>query len=157
VAAPCAPWHCVRGPVRKFVVTRPFNGIVRPQVLYSPHALVLLAVIGLLSGPWVLDSGNPLNPPNESGDAAIVGLASMVLVLANVGFRFFSWPEKVREHIRIWELASAFFVASGTSAWIISLMQHRDGENAFITLGIGVGALLGAVLSRVLYRGALAT
>jgi rubredoxin len=29
VAAPCAPWHCVRGPVRNSGITRPFNGIVR--------------------------------------------------------------------------------------------------------------------------------
>jgi hypothetical protein len=29
VAAPCAPWHCVRGPVRNGSCGRPFNGIVR--------------------------------------------------------------------------------------------------------------------------------
>jgi hypothetical protein len=29
VAAPCAPWHCLRGPVRDRVRGRPFNGIVR--------------------------------------------------------------------------------------------------------------------------------
>jgi hypothetical protein len=29
VAATCAPWHCVREPVRKCAVSPPFNGIVR--------------------------------------------------------------------------------------------------------------------------------
>jgi hypothetical protein len=29
VAAPCAPWHCLRGPVRNGGRGRPFNGIVR--------------------------------------------------------------------------------------------------------------------------------
>ena len=29
MAAPCAPWHCVREPVRRAVGVRPFNKIVR--------------------------------------------------------------------------------------------------------------------------------
>jgi len=35
VAAPCAPWHFVRGPVRKSVIAWPFNGIVRQH----PHEM----------------------------------------------------------------------------------------------------------------------
>jgi hypothetical protein len=31
VAAPCARWQFMRGPVRKMVCGRPFNGIVRPH------------------------------------------------------------------------------------------------------------------------------
>jgi hypothetical protein len=32
VAAPCAPWRCVRGPVRNGSCGRPFNGTVRNQM-----------------------------------------------------------------------------------------------------------------------------
>ena len=32
MAAPCAPWHCVRGPVRKCGRGRPFNGIVSQRL-----------------------------------------------------------------------------------------------------------------------------
>ena len=32
MAAPCAPWHGVRGPVRKYGRVRPFNGIVRSHL-----------------------------------------------------------------------------------------------------------------------------
>ena len=41
MAAPCAPWHCVRGPVRKCRVTRPFNGIVREHVSSAHNAAYL--------------------------------------------------------------------------------------------------------------------
>jgi hypothetical protein len=38
VAAPCAPWHCVRGPVRSGCGGRPFNTIVRHlQMGYEAH------------------------------------------------------------------------------------------------------------------------
>jgi len=41
VAAPCAPWHCVRGPVRNGGSGRPFNGIVRgPEVLNQALAQI---------------------------------------------------------------------------------------------------------------------
>src|SRR5258706_6847963 len=33
MAAPCAPWHCVRAPVRNSIRCRPFNGIVRSHLM----------------------------------------------------------------------------------------------------------------------------
>jgi hypothetical protein len=48
VAAPCAPWHCVRGPVRKRRSARPLNTIVRLRALKRKRLaiVVLAAVIG---------------------------------------------------------------------------------------------------------------
>jgi hypothetical protein len=44
-AAPCAPWDCVRGPVRNGGRGRPFNGIVNPQM----RKLFIIVVVCLLS------------------------------------------------------------------------------------------------------------
>jgi hypothetical protein len=45
-AAPCAPWHCVRGPVRKSGVTRPFNRIVSCHSGPVKNNLLYIVVVG---------------------------------------------------------------------------------------------------------------
>jgi hypothetical protein len=55
VAAPCAPWHCVRGPVRSASGGRPFNTIVRKHMQYldSVRVRVVLGVLIGLPGMWL--------------------------------------------------------------------------------------------------------
>jgi hypothetical protein len=63
VAAPCAPWHCVRGPVRMCGVARPFNTIVRRQREMWPidvirrrtHDRRLKAALVVFLGEYLVD------------------------------------------------------------------------------------------------------
>ncbi len=52
MAAPCAPWHCVRGPVRKGGGVRPLNSIVRQHVESAQLKLGIVGVLGLLAPVW---------------------------------------------------------------------------------------------------------
>jgi hypothetical protein len=119
---------------------------------------VLAVVIGILSGPWVLDSARAARPPIEWGDLPTVFVASAVSILAVVGFQaLLRKPDGVRMAYRFFGLGSAYFAASGISAWGGSLMQHQTGPHTVFILTIGVGALVGVILCKVVYRRAFAT
>ena len=53
MAAPCAPWHCVRGPVRNGGSVRPLNLAVRPTMRRTSSFILLVA---LAPGVWAEDT-----------------------------------------------------------------------------------------------------
>jgi hypothetical protein len=85
VAAPCAPSHCVRGPVRKHSAGRPFNGIVSRHMAQGiVMRLVVAAFLGAasfahggvmkdvdLDAPGVLDTLKSENPDHYRRISAV--------------------------------------------------------------------------------------
>lgn len=103
MAAPCAPWNCVRGPVRKYGRGRPFNGIV------SPHRIGVSAIslfvpcgaVAVASVPLMLK----LVPPNR-----IYGFRTrQTLASPDVWFRANRFA------------GCALFIASGITAAIFAI------------------------------------
>jgi hypothetical protein len=80
VAPPCAPLHCVRGPVRKCVRGRPFNGIVRHLLIsIVKHDLVRLVLLLFLCAPvmGLAQQGVILTPTLVSFPALHIGSTSV--------------------------------------------------------------------------------
>src|SRR2546423_1121251 len=97
VAAPCAPWHCVRRPVRNGACGRPLNGIVRPhQVQNAEQQQRNLArlkryrvlrnwalLLGTLAFPitWAIATSSTLPMPDASRRLAVSVLVSAAFAL----------------------------------------------------------------------------
>jgi len=82
VAAPCAPWHCVRGRVRKCGGARPFNRIVRKhfrmtgEVHETSRGSTVGAIfgVGLIVVALIIGLPVAVNFP-ESWPGAVLGLS----------------------------------------------------------------------------------
>ena len=75
MASPCAPWHCVRGPVSGGSRGRPFNGIVRHQAQAMPFPPRILIAGGLLLCAFVVTAfAGPFNSPTTLPDWYLVAI-----------------------------------------------------------------------------------
>src|SRR2546422_11507847 len=98
--------------------------------------LVASAVaVGLVSGPWSLESASVSEPPIRWGDLAFIFFGCIIALPLLFGFqaamgrvrgmRFFWW---------FFALTSVYFLATGVSAIVIAAAGHALGPHAFMFL-----------------------
>ena len=121
-------------------------------------AIAAVVLIGLISGPWALESGRASQPPIEWSDISIVGILSAIATMFVFGFQVLL-RKQVGARRALWALGlpALYFAASGVSAVGVALFQRNVDPGSIIILIIGVGAIAGVGVGVAVYRAAFAT
>ena len=121
-------------------------------------AIAVVVVLGLISGPWALDSGRASQPSLEWSAVWIVGVASAIAAMFVFGLQvLLRNPVGARRALWALGLAALYFAASGASAFGVALFQRTVDPGSVIILVIGVGAIAGVGIGIAVYRAAFAT
>ncbi|RRR98824.1 hypothetical protein EIP75_23915 [Aquabacterium soli] len=115
--------------------------------------LVSLALlVGLFSGPSSLESAGLSQPPVQWSDLAFIFFGSTIALPVVLGFQALVGNNKaLRLGWSIFSLIAIFLVATGISAGATALLQGTLFPHSFLFLVLGLGTLLGAVLTRTIF------
>jgi hypothetical protein len=120
--------------------------------------IAISAAVGLVSGPWSLESARLSEPPIRWGDLTFIFFGCIVALPLLFGFqaamgrargmRFFWW---------FFALTSVYFLSTGVSAIVAAAAGHSLGPHAFMFLAMGVGSLCGVALAKAFFGSKWAT
>ena len=132
VAAPCAPWHCVRGPVRKCGVTRPFNRIVSHHTVSEPIVLALVSMWYVGGGVLLFFAArqfwasSPIAP--QVALTTVIFIAGFGAVMALPLLSSTATKAICASDLTIWIVAAVAGVSLGPAvfAWRFGFRQYRE-------------------------------
>lgn len=118
--------------------------------------ILLLAsvILGIISGPWALESASLSQPPIQWADipfilfGCIVGLLFLLgfqVLIGNLKAAYFFW--------QFFALLGYFFLATGFSAFSTALFSVGLQPHAFLFLTIGIGVCLAAFVGQFAFGG----
>lgn len=117
-----------------------------------------IGALGLISGPYALQSAQMAQPPLDWSDLLIVFAGCGIGIFLVLGFQAFVRQFRgVRWGWWIFGANAAFFLGAGTSSLAIGLATGIEGAAPVLFLAIGLGISLALALCRVFFRSAFAT
>jgi len=130
VAAPCAPWHCVRGLVRNGGRGRPFNGIVRHRPMNVGQLTIALLMTSMSwSAMCACPDGNWWSIEQEARDSKFVFVGTPVAEWPGVGDRS-HWIEGTIFRLRVER------VIGGTPLALVDLFSEESSGRFPMEKGI---------------------
>ena len=111
------------------------------------------AILGALCGPSALDAGAAAQPPITWPDIPFVFFGSVLGILFVIGIQLFRRdPKPSLRPLYFFGVAGLWFVASGLSAVVLSIVRGSVAPFAFVIIAAGAGVLLGVWACRLIFR-----
>lgn len=116
--------------------------------------IIVAVIIGLVSGPWILESASLSQPPIQWVDipfilfGCIVGLPFVLglqVLMGNLKMAYSYW--------RFFALSGLFLLATGLSAFITAIFTVGVQPHALLFLTMGIGICMATFICQFIFGG----
>ncbi len=115
--------------------------------------IIGVVIVGLFSGPGVLEAAASAQPTIEWTDIPFFFLGSLFGMLYVLGIQLFRRePKPILWAMRFFGLTSLWFSVSGLSAVVMAISSGDVAPYSVLFFAVGVGALMGEAVCWFLFR-----